>query len=253
MRKLLFVVLTLLLLVAVTAPTFAQSAPGTIWDIVVAKATDPDAPEFTTLYNAVKAAGLESALSAPGLMTVFAPTDAAFAEIPPRELEALLADQDALKKVLTYHVVPEQVTGAQIPTRLFLPTVEGEDIAVVIRDGFPFINATAGLVAWDVQASNGVIHVIDDVLIPPFSDPSESDLWLAVRDTYFLNLPNGIPRRPTRVLRACKTIFLSDYAQGFIQTRDLGGGWVSAADLRDVAEDYGLPGGTPTVPECVGK
>lgn len=253
MRKLLLIAFTLLSLAVITAPTFAQKTPGTIWDIIVARATDPDAPEFTTLHAAVKAARLESALSAPGLITLFAPTDAAFAEIPPRELELLLADQAALTKLLTYHVVPELVTGGQIPTRLFLPTVEGEDLAVVPINGFPFINSTAGLVSWDTQASNGVIHTIDDVLIPPYVDPSLSDMWLAVRDTYFMNQPNGIPRRPTRVLRACKTIILEAYTQGFILTRDLGGGWINVADLQDVAEDYGLPGGTPIVPECEGK
>lgn len=122
---------------------------------------------FTTLVAAVKAAGLVDVLSGPGPFTVFAPTDAAFAKLPAGTVEALLANKEQLAAVLTYHVVPGKVTAADVlAMKTGKPaTVEGQAVNIVVRDGKVYVN-DAQVVMADVQASNGVIHVIDAVLIP---------------------------------------------------------------------------------------
>ena len=125
------------------------------------------AGSFNTLVAAVKAAGLVETLQGAGPFTIFAPTDAAFAKLPAGTLDALLADKDALRKVLTYHVVPGRVVAGDIVRAKSLSprTVNGAAIDVAVRDGKVFVN-NAQVVSTDVQASNGVIHVIDTVLIP---------------------------------------------------------------------------------------
>jgi uncharacterized surface protein with fasciclin (FAS1) repeats len=123
--------------------------------------------KFTTLVAAVKAAGLVETLSAPGPFTVFAPTDEAFARLANGTVEALLADKAGLTAVLTFHVVSGKVMAADIiAAKGATPvTVNGQRVNIVVRDGKVFVNG-AQVVTADIQASNGVIHVIDAVLLP---------------------------------------------------------------------------------------
>ena len=126
-----------------------------------------EAGSFNTLVAAVKAAGLVETLSGPGPFTVFAPTDAAFAKLPAGTVEGLLADKTKLTSILTYHVVTGKVyAGDIIKSNGATPkTVNGLPLDVVVRDGKVFVNG-AQVITADVQASNGVIHIIDTVLLP---------------------------------------------------------------------------------------
>ena len=126
-----------------------------------------EAGSFNTLVAAVKAAGLVETLSGPGPFTVFAPTDAAFAKLPPGTIQALLADKEKLTSILTYHVVSGKVMAADIvKSNGATPnTINGAPLDIVVRDGKVTINGV-NVVTADVQASNGVIHIIDAVLLP---------------------------------------------------------------------------------------
>ena len=122
---------------------------------------------FNTLVAAVKAAGLVETLQGKGPFTVFAPTDAAFAKLPAGTVENLLANPDKLAKILTYHVVPGKVMAADIvkAKRATPKTANGGTLNVVVNDGRVLVN-DANVVTADVVASNGIIHVIDTVLLP---------------------------------------------------------------------------------------
>ena len=122
------------------------------------------AGDFDTLVTAVKAAGLVDTLKGEGPFTVFAPTDAAFAKIPSDQLNALLKDKDALVKVLTYHVVPGKVKAAQVVRLSAAETVQGQSITIDTRNGIKVDNAR--VIKTDIDAENGVIHVIDTVIMP---------------------------------------------------------------------------------------
>lgn len=126
-----------------------------------------EAGSFQTLVKAVQAAGLVETLSSEGPFTVFAPTDEAFAKLPAGTLEALLADREALVAVLTYHVLPGRVMAAQVleAEALRPATVQGESLNVRVLDGSVRVDE-ATVVQPDVPASNGVIHVIDTVVLP---------------------------------------------------------------------------------------
>ncbi|PML49296.1 fasciclin [Vibrio lentus] len=122
---------------------------------------------FTTLVAAVKAAGLVDTLKGDGPFTVFAPTDEAFAALPEGTVEMLLKpeNKEKLVAILTYHVVPGKIMAAEVMKLSSAETVQGEAVMVAIDDGNVMIN-TAKVVIPDVKASNGVIHVIDAVLLP---------------------------------------------------------------------------------------
>ena len=122
---------------------------------------------FTTLAAALQAAGLVDTLKGPGPFTVFAPTDAAFAKLPAGTLDALLANPAQLRAVLTYHVVPGRVLAADVVGRSSAPSVQGEPIRIAVSGGTVRLNGTATVAQADVVATNGVIHVIDTVLLPP--------------------------------------------------------------------------------------
>jgi uncharacterized surface protein with fasciclin (FAS1) repeats len=122
------------------------------------------AGQFNTLVTAVKAAGLVDTLKGPGPFTVFAPTDAAFAKLPKGTLDALLANPEELKKILTYHVVAGKVMSADVKPG-GVKTVEGSEATLSTRGGKVMIDK-ATVVKADVEASNGVIHVIDSVIMP---------------------------------------------------------------------------------------
>ena len=147
------------------SPTPAPTpTPAPAGDIVVVAT---DAGVFGTLLKAATAAGLVETLQSEGPFTVFAPTDEAFAALPEGTLEALLADPEALKKVLLYHVVEGKVTSDQIVGMTTATSVEGSPIAISVKDGTVYLNDSAKVVTADVMASNGVIHIIDAVLLPP--------------------------------------------------------------------------------------
>jgi uncharacterized surface protein with fasciclin (FAS1) repeats len=124
------------------------------------------AGSFTTLAKALGAAGLVDTLKGKGPFTVFAPTDEAFAKLPAGTLEKLLADKAQLGKVLTYHVVAGKVMAADVVKLKVAKTVEGEDVKITVKDKNVMVNQ-AHVVKTDIEASNGVIHVIDAVLLPP--------------------------------------------------------------------------------------
>jgi len=123
--------------------------------------------ELSTLVAAVKAAGLVNTLSGKGPFTVFAPTNAAFEALPEGTLEALLKpeNKDQLTAILTYHVVPAKVMSSDLSNGQTAATVQGENVTVNLTDGVKI--SGANVVAADVDASNGVVHVIDQVILPP--------------------------------------------------------------------------------------
>ncbi|MEZ5461252.1 fasciclin domain-containing protein [Dokdonella sp.] len=123
------------------------------------------AGSFTTLATALDAADLIATLKGPGPFTVFAPTDAAFEKLPAGTLDGLLKDKAALTGVLTYHVVSGKVMAADVVKLTSADTVNGKSVTIKVVDGKVMING-ATVVTADIEASNGVIHVIDSVLIP---------------------------------------------------------------------------------------
>ena len=142
--------------------TTTTTAPAALKDIVD---TAVEAGSFTTLVIAVEAAGLVDTLKGEGPFTVFAPTDAAFAALPEGALDGLLADIPALTDVLLYHVVPGKVMAAEVVNLSSATTVQGSDLTITVEDGAVMIN-DALVVTADIETSNGVIHVIDAVLLP---------------------------------------------------------------------------------------
>ena len=119
---------------------------------------------FTTLVAAVEAAGLVDSLKRDGPFTVFAPTDEAFAALPEGTVEALLNDIPALTAILTYHVVPGAVMSGDLSDGMMAETVNGQSVTITLGDAVMVDGAT--VVMADVEASNGVIHVIDAVIMP---------------------------------------------------------------------------------------
>ena len=140
----------------------AQAGSTATKDIVD---TAVDAGSFKTLATALQAAGLVDTLKGAGPFTVFAPTDAAFAKIPKADLDALLADKAALTKVLTYHVVPGKVMAADVVKLKQAKTVQGSSVQIKVTDGKVKVD-NANVAKTDIAASNGVIHVIDTVIMP---------------------------------------------------------------------------------------
>jgi uncharacterized surface protein with fasciclin (FAS1) repeats len=125
------------------------------------------AADFNTLAAAIGAAGLVDTLKGDGPFTVFAPTDAAFAKLPEGTLESLLKPENKSKliAILTYHVVPAKVKAQDVKT-MKAPTVNGAEISITVEGGKVMVNK-ANVVKTDIMASNGVIHVIDSVILPP--------------------------------------------------------------------------------------
>jgi uncharacterized surface protein with fasciclin (FAS1) repeats len=123
---------------------------------------------FKTLAAALQAAGLVDTLKGTGPFTVFAPTDAAFAKLPAGTVENLLKpeNKDQLRRVLTYHVVPGKVGSKDVTKLSSAKAVSGDNIAIAVKEGKVMVN-NATVVTADVGASNGVIHVIDTVILPP--------------------------------------------------------------------------------------
>jgi uncharacterized surface protein with fasciclin (FAS1) repeats len=132
-----------------------------------------EAGSFTTLVRAVEAAGLVEVLRGEGPFTVFAPTDEAFSKLPAGVLDGLLADPERLAAVLTYHVVPGRVTAGDVVRMggASPETVQGQRLTIAVRDGTVHVDG-ATVVAADVMAANGVIHVIDTVVLPREAPPA---------------------------------------------------------------------------------
>lgn len=141
------------------APTPPPAATQNIVEVATA------AGSFKTLLTAVEAAGLTATLAGPGPFTVFAPTDEAFAKVPAKDLEALLADKAALTSVLTYHVVSGAVMAKDVTGLTSAKSLQGAELPIDTSNGVKIGGAT--VVKADIAASNGVIHVIDTVLMPP--------------------------------------------------------------------------------------
>ncbi|MDG4649393.1 fasciclin domain-containing protein [Roseibacterium sp. SDUM158017] len=152
--------MTLAATTALSAPAFADSHGMNIVETAVG------AGNFTTLVAAVEAAGLVETLSGEGPFTVFAPTDEAFAALPEGTVEGLLEDPEALAAVLTYHVVPGAVMSGDLSDGMTATTVNGADVTISIDMGTVMVNE-ATVTAADIEATNGVIHVIDSVILPP--------------------------------------------------------------------------------------
>ena len=121
------------------------------------------ADNFKTLVAAVQAAGLVETLKTPGPFTVFAPTDEAFAKLPPGTVQTLVQNPPQLARILTYHVVSGRLTKADLAKVDSVTSVEGSPISIDCTNGFEVKNAT--VIAADIEADNGIIHVIDNVIL----------------------------------------------------------------------------------------
>ena len=155
----------LALALGVVAMTVGSAGPAQTAELTKDIVTTAvQAGSFNTLAKALAAAGLIETLKGPGPFTVFAPTDEAFAKLPPGTLEALLADQAKLTKVLTYHVIPGTVMAADVVKMSSAKTVQGQSVRINTRGGVRVDNAN--VVKTDIVATNGVIHVIDAVILP---------------------------------------------------------------------------------------
>ena len=156
-----------------SATPYLAESPARADDLIVAPAakdivdTAVSAGAFKTLAAALKAAGLVDTLKGKGPFTVFAPTDEAFAKLPAGTVEDLLKpeNKDKLVKILTYHVVSGKVMAADVVKLTEAKTVEGENLAIKVSDGKVMVDG-AQVTKTDIPASNGVIHVIDTVMLP---------------------------------------------------------------------------------------
>jgi uncharacterized surface protein with fasciclin (FAS1) repeats len=160
-RRIITSTLVLALALTVSSTVFAQTAKKDIVETAVA------AGSFKTLATALTEAGLIETLKGAGPFTVFAPTDAAFAKIPKATLDNLLKDKEALKKVLLYHVVSGKVTAKDVMTMngKGAKTVEGSEAMITIKGKTVMVDA-AKVEKTDIECSNGLIHVIDTVIMP---------------------------------------------------------------------------------------
>lgn len=177
MQKFITIVLALALVAVAGQATFAGSCGG--GDHTHAEKTSAtkasaemnivetavSAGSFTTLVEAVKAAGLVNVLSGKGPFTVFAPTDEAFAKLPKGTVESLLKDKDKLTAILTYHVVSDAVPASKVVELESAKTVNGQSVSIAMKDGGVMVDK-ANVVKTDIMCSNGIIHVIDNVILP---------------------------------------------------------------------------------------
>ena len=177
----------------VLLPPADEMTLPTIVDIAVADG------RFTKLVTAVQAAGLVDALTADNPLTVFAPTDDAFAKLPEGTFESLANNVPALTDILLYHVVPGKVMAADVVTLTTADTLLGKPVNIAVKDGAVFVNDSQ-VVITDIEASNGVIHVIDTVLLPPaeakpMAEPPTLDIVdTAVADGRFTTLVSAVQK-----------------------------------------------------------
>lgn len=164
MRKLVAFALAFVVTASISAPAFAGC--DTCEKTVVENAVE--AKKFNTLVAAVKAAGLVEVLSGDGPFTVFAPTDEAFAKLPEGTVETLLKpeNKEKLIAILKYHVVSGKVMAEKVVGLSEAKTVQGSIVKIEVKDGGVLLNGKAKVVKTDINSSNGVIHVIDTVILP---------------------------------------------------------------------------------------
>lgn len=148
----------LFLVAMVSLFSLVANAGTTVVDIAVGN------KDFSTLVSLLKKADLVKALEGTGPFTVFAPTNEAFAAVPKADLDALLANPEKLKAVLLYHVVSGDISSDQIKPGM-VKTLSGQDVDITVKDGKVYVN-NAEVVKADLKASNGVIHVVNQVLLP---------------------------------------------------------------------------------------
>ena len=165
MKKLLSLLAVMAAVAAVAAST-AATAPAESRQSRDIVQTAVATGQFKTLARLLTKAGLVGALEKPGPYTVFAPTDAAFAKVPKKTLDGLLVNKAKLKAVLLYHVVPGKVTAADVTKLSSAKTLGGKSVRIRVAGSNVFVN-TAKVTTPDVMATNGVIHVVNRVLIPP--------------------------------------------------------------------------------------
>jgi transforming growth factor-beta-induced protein len=173
-RTLLLTLTTLAIVIAACSPAASPTPEPATPEPTTAAMGDivevaTEAGSFTTLLAAATAAGLVDTLKGEGPYTVFAPTDEAFAALPEGTLDGLLADPEALADILLYHVVAGKVTSDQVVGLTSADSVQGSPIAISVSDGTVMLNDSATVVTTDIETSNGVIHVIDAVILPPAS------------------------------------------------------------------------------------
>lgn len=149
--------------VASASPSAPTAKPAATKTIVGVAASDP---QFSTLVKLVKSAGLAGTLSK-GSYTVFAPTNKAFAKVPKATLDALGKDKAKLKAVLLYHVVKGRVPASKVVKLKRAKTLEGSSVKIAVKGGKVYLNGSTRVTKTDVKASNGIIHVINGVLLPP--------------------------------------------------------------------------------------
>lgn len=158
---------TISMLLAATIATTALAAPTATaarqQNIVQVAAANR---QFTTLVRLLRAAGLVRALSGDAKLTVLAPTNAAFAKVPKRTLDALAQDRRALRRVLLYHVIRGAVPARTVVTLRSAPTLAGPRVAIRVHGKNVFVNR-AQVVKTDIKASNGIVHALNGVLLPP--------------------------------------------------------------------------------------
>ena len=153
------------LVLATLVPAFGSAPAGASDEKKDIVATAVEAGSFKTLAAALGAADLVKTLQGPGPFTVFAPTDEAFAKLPAGTVDALLKDVPKLKGILTYHVVAGDVRAAQVVKMTGAKTLQGQELRIAVADGKVKVDG-ASVVKTDIVCSNGVIHVIDAVLLP---------------------------------------------------------------------------------------
>ena len=183
-------IISLVAVLAVAAAAVGGTGPasaGTRASKVDIVQTAVAAGQFTTLASLLQKAGLVDTLATGGPFTVFAPTDAAFAKVPKATLDALAADPAKLKAVLLYHVVPGRVTAADVVKLTSAKTAEGRSLAIKVVNGSVFVDG-AQVTTPDVEATNGVIHVIDSVLIPKEATAPKTIVQTAVAAGSFKTL-----------------------------------------------------------------
>ena len=161
---------TVAVLVLTLAPSLGHAAPGGMPGPAKPAITQvaKQAGVFNTLLAALDATDLYGVLTGNGhgTFTVFAPTDEAFAKLPPGTVESLLANPAQLKQILLYHVVAGAVPASQVVGLTSAQTLNGQSVTISVVNGTVYLNGTTKVVATDVMARNGIIHVIDSVLLP---------------------------------------------------------------------------------------
>lgn len=197
-----------LVLAAATGFAFAGSCSSAAADRAMRAdivSTAAEAGTFTTLIAAVQAAGLEDALRGDGPLTVFAPTDEAFAKLPKGTLETLLKpeNKEMLTAILTYHVAPGSLTAERVVGLDRIKTLNGQRPDVMVDHGTVKLD-DATVVATDIMASNGVIHVIDSVLLPDTGNASTAS---AAQDVIRLAIDRGVPLFNDGQPEACAAVY----------------------------------------------